>query len=47
MVCGITSGELQASLLSTITKIDAGQKISRNYQTPNILNMMLGGRTFC
>jgi hypothetical protein len=29
------------SSLSAVTKADAGQKLASNYQTPNILYMML------
>ena len=32
---------LRASSLSAVAKADAGQKLSRNYQTPNILYMIL------
>ncbi len=33
---------LRASSLSAVTKADAGQKVSSNHLTPNILYMMLG-----
>jgi hypothetical protein len=34
-------GGLRASLLSAVTKFDAGQRGSRNKYAPNILYMML------
>jgi len=32
---------IAGSSLSAVTKVDAGQKLARKHQTPNILYMML------
>lgn len=37
---------IAGSSLSAVTNVDAGQKLARNYQTPNVLYMMLGAAIF-
>jgi hypothetical protein len=38
---------LRETYLSAVTKVSAGQKLSSNHLTPNILYMMLWAALFC